>query len=138
MLKNIILFIFLIAVVSFTAKADLIEVDNLYIEAEKLTGANRGYYIPKDSTPKYGFNLGLKMTDGLGILYSYSEIGSVVDTGQFRYVGLDTELGLNTTIGMQIYFRHYSGHMLDAVDVKGEFPQENVIGLRFNLIGINR
>ena len=120
--------------VSHMAKADFIEVDNLYLETEKTFGSNRGYYIPAGEVPRYNLNAGLDMVDGLGILYSESKISSTVGDSQFRYVAIDTEFGLNTTLGVQVYIKHYSGHMLDAVS-EDRFPQENSIGIRFHLIG---
>ena len=134
MIKNFTLLIFLVLLVSFTGRADVIKVNNLYVETEKLVNTNRGYYVPKGSAPKYNFNVGMNFIDGLGIIYLDNEISSTVDQSQFRYVALDNELGINTTIGIQIYYRHYSGHMLDAVNAD-RFPEENVIGLRFNIIG---
>jgi hypothetical protein len=134
MVRNLIVLLFLLATTMNIGKADWIEVDNLYLETEKTFGTNRGYTLPEDSKPKYNFNMGMDMTDGLGILYNSSKISSTVDQSQFRYVGLDTEIGLNTTLGFQIYYRHFSGHVLDAV-MTDRFPQENVIGLRFNLLG---
>lgn len=134
MMKGLILVVFLLFITGIV-KADFVEVDKLYIETEKMTSTNRGYYLPKNSEPKYNFNLGLNMTDGLGILYSDNKISSTTDQSQFRYISLDTEFGLNTTIGLQIYYRHYSGHMLDAYEQGSErFPQENVIGIRFNIL----
>ena len=116
------------------ARADIVEVDNLYIETERTFNSNRGYLLPSGSEPKYNFNIGLDMVDGLGILYSNSVISSTVDQSQFRYIALDTEFGINFVLPIQLYYRHYSGHMLDYLPDE-RFPEENVIGLRLNIIG---
>ena len=131
-MKNIVLLVFLFAVSTMT-KGDIIELNDVYLEAEKTIGINRGYFIPQNSVPKYHFNLGLDLEDGLGILYADNRISSVVDQSQFRYVALDSEVGINTTVGLQLYYRHYSGHMLDATSTD-RFPQENTVGLRFSLL----
>lgn len=120
------------------SRANGAEVNSLYFEAEKTFASNRQYYLPDNSVPKNNFNLGLDLdlTNGLNILYLNNLISTTVDQSQFRYAALDTELGLNTTLGFQVYVRHYSGHILDAPDPSGiRFPEENVVGLRFHIIG---
>lgn len=122
----------------WSESAKSVEVNSLYFEAEDTFGPNRQYYLPQDSVPKNNFNLGLDLdlTAGLNILYLNNLISTTVDQSQFRYAALDMEFGLNTTLGFQVYVRHYSGHILDATDPFGDrFPQENVVGIRFHIIG---
>ncbi len=133
-MKNMMLILMLVIMTKVTF-ADLVEVDDLYLETEKMVKTNRNYHLPKTSEPKYNFNLGLNMTDGLNIFYSNNKISSTVDQSQFRYVALDTEFGIRTTLGMRIYFRHFSGHQLDSFNEESRFPEENVVGLRFSIIG---
>jgi len=134
-MKNFILLLFLIVLLTSISKASsIIEVDNLYFEVEKTVSTNRGYTLPENTTPKNNFNLGLNLSDKWSVLYLNSEISSTTTKSQFGYVGLDSELGLNTTIGLQLYYRHFSGHLLDATS-EDRFPEENVIGVRLNLIG---
>lgn len=137
MIRQFILLIFLI-VLTFHVKASegIVDLESLYLETEKAFGSNRQLYLPDESIPKYYMNLGfdLDLSRGSNIVYSNNVISSVVDQSQFRYVALDSELGVNTPYNFQLYIRHYSGHMMDAVDPSGvRFPEENTIGLRFNL-----
>lgn len=134
-IRGLILAIFMFFMTQQICKADLVEVDNLYLEAEKMFNSNRRSFFPENETPRYNLNLGFDMTDGLGILYSKTKVSSTVGDSQFRYVALDSEVGINFTFDAQLYYRHYSGHLLDYVDQTQRFPQENVIGVRFNLIG---
>lgn len=137
MIRKIVLLLFLITITfHINVRADIIKVDSLYLEFEKTAGTNRQYYLPNDSVPKNNFNLGFDISDKLSILYLNTLISSTTDQSQFRYVAMDNEFGLNTTLNLQIYFRHYSGHILDASDPSDmRFPEENVFGIRFHLIG---
>lgn len=114
-------------------KADVIKVSNLYVETEKTVNTNRGYYLPPDSTPTNNINLGLDISDRFNMIYLNSKISTTTDESQFRYGALDAELGFNFQAGIQLYYRHYSGHMLDA-SADTRFPEKNVIGIRFNLL----
>lgn len=131
-MRNFLLLLFMLIAAANIAKGHTVEVDKLYVETEKMVRTNRGYYLPPSSVPMFNMNLGLNLTDISGIVYCNNKISTTTDQSQFRYGALDVEVGLNTTIG-QIYYRHYSGHMFDAASV-GRFPEENVIGLRFNLL----
>ena len=132
MIKNLILILFLIICYNYANANELVNVDNLYIETEKTFLTNRGYYIPEGEEPRYNFNLGFTLSSGF--MYVDNVISSTVGDSQFRYVALNVELGINVTSSTQVYYRHYSGHMLDYQSTD-QFPEENVIGLRFNLIG---
>lgn len=135
-MKNLILLILLILGLNQWAKASYINIDNLYLETEKMYGTNRLQYLPKTSTPKYNVNGGIKLGDDLGILYSVSKVSTTVDQSQFRYMALDSEMGINLNKGgIQIYIKHYSGHLLDSVS-PDRFPEENTFGVRFNLLGV--
>ncbi len=136
-IRGFILIVFLLFITNMTNAAEsVMEVDKLYIETEKMVRTNRGYYVPDNSIPKNNFNLGLNLKDRFkGIFYVNSLISTTTDESQFRYIALDTEVGIDTTIGIDVYFRHYSGHMLDSYDRSNtRFPEENVVGLRFYLI----
>ena len=60
-------------------------------------------------------------------------VNSIVGSNQFRHIGYTNEVGFRTKAGVDLYFRHFSGHALDFEYGKA-FPQENVFGIRFNLI----
>lgn len=51
--------------------------------------------------------------------------------GQFRVVGLNMILGLRVASFLDIYYYHFSKHLLDAVYAPGGFPVVDSIG--FNL-----
>lgn len=126
----------ILTVTSVQAK-DILKVDNLFIESERTFGSNRYLYLPEFSEPKYNLNLGFKISDLSSTVYSFNKISSTVDQTQFRYIALDSELGVNLPINVQLYIRHYSGHTLDFENkwTTKKYPQANVVGLRFNLIG---
>ena len=138
-MKKLILLIALIIACTKIKADTLVEVDALYLETEKTILTNRGYYLPEGSNPNYNLNLGFDLVDSYsGMVYSRNVVSSTTDQSQFRYVALDTEFGISTTVGLEIYLRHFSGHLMDATDPDGQrFPEENVIGVRFNLINPN-
>jgi hypothetical protein len=126
------LILLLLLSTSVFAELPKVIVKNLYLEAEKARGTNRSYNIPDGHTPSNYANLGLDLTF-TKYVYNNSKIKSVVDQSQFRNVSLDTELGIKL-YSVDIYIRHFSGHALDSEYGK-KFPQENSVGVRFNLIG---
>ena len=111
-----------------------IEVKNLFIETEKRVLANRFYFIPQNEVPTYDLNLGLNL-DILNNFYFDNKVVSLTNQNQFRFVGWHFESGFSAG-GFDVYFRHFSGHTLDRYN--GEFPQDNTVGIRFNLIGRGR
>lgn len=136
LIRNLIVLLFLIGLVASIEASELVNVDGLFLETEKMVKTNRGYYVPEGSKPAYNFNLGFDFSDKFGgYTYSRNVVSSTIDQSQFRYVALDSEIGIDTKRGVEIYFRHSSSHMLDASDTSSKFPEENVIGLRFKIIG---
>jgi hypothetical protein len=113
----------------------MVTINKLYLEGEKNVMANRNYFLPQDESPKYNLNLGLKL-DVHRFLYLDNKVSSTTNDNQFRFVGLESEIGASK-FGADLYFSHFSGHLLDAHSAR-RFPQENVIGVRFNLIGGGR
>ena len=132
-LNKIIKIIFLLLICKPVFSQEMnVKIRNLYIEVEKHNFANRSYFIPENEDLTNSLNLVLNM-DINKYLYLNQRITSQVGTRQFRHIGYQPELGFRSKWGVDLYFRHFSGHALDFVYDR-RFPQENAVGVRFNLI----
>jgi len=110
-----------------------VKVTDLSIEVEKSIMTNRSFYIPEDENPSKYLNLNLKMQIG-NYMYFNQRIESIVGTSQFRHIGYRPEFGVSSSFGIDVYVRHFSGHSLDS-NLGRDFPEENVVGIRFRFIG---
>lgn len=73
-----------------------------------------------------------------GLIHSLSD--SFIDThkdGQFREVGLNLELGIRIAPFLDIYYWHYSQHVLD-IQTPWHFPVEDGIGIHLYLYSKDR
>ena len=132
-LSNIMLGVFLFSPVAMGGDMrDSIKVENLYIETEKRVSYNTDYHMVNQDQAKYDLNLGLDLTLPATMYYN-SKVVSTTDSDQFRFVGLNFEVGARPFTGIDVYFGHFSGHALDD-SFNRDFPQTNKIGIRFNLI----
>ena len=110
--------------------------DKVYFETEKHVFSNRDYYLPNYEQPRYGLNLGIEFEFNE---HFYNDIKVLSRTGerQFRFVGLETETGIHLGKYVDIYFRHFSGHALDADYLDNRpytrFPEANVFGIRLTV-----
>jgi hypothetical protein len=127
--------VLLILAMSFCQAADLskyIKVDRLFLETEKRSGVNREYYLVNRESARYDLNLGLDLEIPASFYYN-NRVTSTTDDNQFRFVGYRFEVGTRIIKGLEVYFQHFSGHALDE-SFDEDFPQQNKIGIRFNLI----
>ena len=108
-------------------------VRNVYIEAEKFTGGH-SFFLPENSRLKGGLNLGLDIDMIDEVLFFDNKIVSLHDQSQFRMIGWHFSIGARLTRSFDLYYRHFSGHALDARYEK-PFPFEDSVGIRWNLIG---
>ena len=102
------------------------------IEIEKPIKNDRSPYIKYNSQIDGYLNSNMEMKIFKYNYFSY-KIESIFTTHQFRHIGLYLESGLRIK-GVDLYFRHYSGHSLD-VKLHKDYPESNTIGVRFNFIG---
>lgn len=110
---------------------DHIKLKKLYLEAEKPVISNRSAYMLVDENTTNYLNLGFDL--GLFKLgYLNSKVVSQTNESQFRHVGLHSELGVTVYGGVELYLRHFSGHIIDGA-YPTRFPQENALGLRLIL-----
>ena len=107
----------------------------LNLEIEKAVRTNDNYLLPNKESPKYFVNLNFGFKHK--IIYWDNTIQSITNQRQFRHIGLHSELGLATKVGIDLYMRHFSGHSLDT-SYHREFPEDNSIGIRFNFINKER
>ena len=122
--------------ISFTIQAQdlsrFIKTKRLYIETERRVVTNREYYLRDRRDATYDVNLGLDLELPQTVYYN-NKVTSITDSNQFRFIGLDFEVGMRPFEGIDVYFQHFSGHALDE-SYPEQFPQRNKIGIRWNLI----
>ncbi len=106
------------------------ELSDLSIEYNEAIGTNRNRLLPKDTTKKGELNLNMAVRSSK---YTYTDlqIESVIDSHQFRTVGLEIESGVRYK-QIELYLQHHSQHVLDRADTE-KYPNENGIGLRMKL-----
>lgn len=69
------------------------------------------------------------------IIYLDNKIFSLTDQSQFRTISWSYELGINLFDSADVYYRHFSGHLLDTNYSDGSsYPFENSVGVRFHLL----
>ena len=112
--------------------SNTIKVKRLYLETEQRISVNREYYMKDEQAAKYDVNLGLDLEFPATFYYN-NKVVSTTDDNQFRFVGLNFEVGARPFNGIDLYIQHFSGHALDE-SYNRDFPQRNKIGVRFNLI----
>lgn len=121
----------LMFLITFTVQAEP-KLTKFYVEAEKAVMSNRTFnQVGKERVGGW-LNLGYQVDHGP--VYTKSKVTSEYSSSQFRHVSFDAELGLRITNNYEIYYRHYSGHMLDS-NYGIKYPEENSVGIRLNLIG---
>lgn len=113
--------------------SDSVKVNRLYIETEKRVKTNREYYLKDETAAKYDLNLGLDLELPATFYYN-NKVLSTTDSNQFRFIGYEFEVGARPFDGIDVYFGHFSGHALDQ-QYDRDFPQRNMIGIRWNIIG---
>jgi hypothetical protein len=89
-----------------------------------------GSYSLFVAAPKERLNLNLD----LGFLkYGYVKnvIHSMTDSGQFRLVGWQYQVGAHLGDHVDVYFEHFSRHLLDTQQLR--FPQENLVGVKLHI-----
>lgn len=125
-------FILLLICLSAQAQDMNVKVKHLYIDAQKHYLTNRSYFLNENERLRYSITLGLKMDLSKNV-YLNQFIPTKVGTSQFRFIGYISELGYRSKWGIDLYAKHFSGHALDS-KFKRDFPEENSVGVRFNLI----
>jgi hypothetical protein len=94
--------------------------------------------------PNYVAKEGLALsfnTDLVGPLYWNNRIHSMTDSGQYRLVGWQFELGVRATDylpkawdGLELFYGHHSQHILDGHHPLVKFPVDNAVGFRWTII----
>ena len=135
MLKFIVVFLATVTLAKASDITRFVKTKSLYIEGEKNVLSNREYHMPENEQPKHALNLGLDLDIGKN-LYLDKKVSSLTNDRQFRFISLDFEAGVSK-YGVDLYFRHFSGHTLDT-GLKTRFPEDNAVGIRINLIGEGR
>lgn len=85
--------------------------------------------------PGQQLDLNINM-DLLGVLYFNNVVHSMIDRdiggsdGQFRTVGWHFQWGIHLSQYLDIYYEHFSQHLLDTTYQFGHFPSVNSIGAK--------
>lgn len=112
--------------------SDFAKIKKLYIETERRVMTNRSFYFNNPESVTNDLNLGLDIEFPKTIYYN-NRVVSATDQNQFRFVGLEFEVGARPFKGVETYFKHFSGHALDD-QFQQNFPQDNKIGIRWLFI----
>lgn len=109
----------------------LIEADEVSIKYRDFVHPGRNAYIYPEPL-KDGVALNLNTTF-LDLFYWNSTIDALTTPAKYEFVSLTTEVGLRVTENIQIFFQHFSGHLLDREQsYLGKYPVNDSVG--FNLI----
>ena len=114
-----------------TCRANDVKLDDFYMEYGRYLGGNSHHLAPGYHTkqlPALGFNF-----KAYKWAYLKNKVTSEVDSTQFRYVALDSELGANIRENVEVYLRHYSGHALDS-SYPSRYPSDNSVGVRVHFL----
>lgn len=128
----------ILLLLSFSVFADEVSLlKSLSIEHEQAVLGNRTPYIFNDFKKTGELNLLMESSHPkFESIYNNTRIRSMYGKGegsnQFRFVGLESELGVTYKRRIDLYFRHFSGHVLDSMLIS-DFPQDNSIGLRLKI-----
>ena len=110
--------------------AQPVQLDSLYIEAERATGTNRTPLIPSVYNKAGELNLEMNLKF-LALGYNKIRVESTFADSQFSTVALETESGARFEF-VDLYIRHRSQHALDTV-YGFKYPNENSVGFRVRL-----
>ena len=106
--------------IAASASADdfhLIDVDKVYVDYMHYTYAAEPFMYNAGYTPtnRLDVHLDLKLFDGIGFIDNM--IHSETDQSQYRVVGWNYRMGAHVGNNLDIYFEHYSQHLLDSPTV---------------------
>ena len=108
-----------------------IKLTDLSIETTKyFHGRNNAIFDGGTYREKYGLNLEIGLR-GPYSTYNRTKVLSATDDRQFRYIALESELGVSVS-QFDIYVNHKSQHLMDATYKQG-FKDDNRVGLRIHL-----
>ena len=115
------------------SKVNAVELNSMYLEVEKAVRTNRSRNVPRELNETTEDYVNLKFDlDIYKKIYWNNKISTEVTNKQFRHISWDFEAGVSATKNIDVYYRHYSGHVLDYTQTN-RFNQENSIGIRFKL-----
>lgn len=115
----------------------LLEVQEVSIDYKSFMRNGNSPYMTNGSTLNKEVDLNIN-TDFLRYFYVNNRVWSLVDQHQFRWVGLNAQIGARLTSFLDIGFEHFSQHTLDRQyyfkDITGDrFPVYDAITLKIYL-----
>lgn len=150
LIKSLIASFFVILAIAFAmvlipkvAHSSTFDVDNLSIKYMSYTNPGSDPLVTGNGLPNRGLNKHLSLnvdTSIYGYMYLNATVHSDTDyntatdaSGQFRSIGLQTELGVRIFRQLDLFIHHHSQHVLDY-QASFPFPVQDAIGIRINLI----
>ena len=108
------------------------EVNEVSVEYKSFVGANRDplFY---NSTPNNELNLNVNLTLN-SYLFMDNQVHSMTNESQYYLVGWHYKLGAHITDDLDLYYEHFSQHILDNSYPYMSFPLENAIVIKYNLL----
>lgn len=116
------------------------EIRNLSIEHRWTDWSGNGsrmLELPGDTPPFQYSSLTLNV-QLLGPVYFDNLIHMLTGSSKVQWVGWRWEFGVKPCRAIEIFYQHHSQHALDHIQPSVNFPVEDMIGIRWNLIGDGR
>lgn len=117
---------------------DVVSLDKVVIDYKTYLPGSRDPLINSNGllnkAPGQSLNLSLNTTllkyaYFNGTVHSTTDIDLSTNSGQFRVVGLEAELGIRLTPFLNLYYYHYSQHLLDTTYQFGGSPVLDGVGV---------
>lgn len=140
-MKYLALLLLALTTPALSANYRLVDLEKLEFNYAQLTPNTRDPYLPED-TGKWKERTSLKFRMGLlnqKLYWDNNVHGETVNTGIFRSVGWQWELGLRITDKLVLYRDHHSRHVMEKIPPKrfnagSQFPVEDSYGIKLILI----
>lgn len=110
---------------------DVLKLDDASVQYEKLHPSAR-HPMFTFSRPKERISVRLD-TSVLDHFYWNSYVHGTSDESQYRFIGLEMEVGLRVTKWASVHARHHSQHLLDTTYAYGKWPVEDALGFTLHL-----
>lgn len=119
---------------SYSSRADFIELNEIKVSYVNFFSGGRDPLISYNQNPNKLLDLDVN-TNFATYFFWNNKIHSMSDNSQFRVIGLNTLLGLRIFDFMDLYYYHYSQHLLDTATYQygGGFPLLDGIGINLYL-----
>jgi hypothetical protein len=147
MSKYIILIMLIIPNIGYSRDFKVIELDEIRVDYMKFADGGRDPALTNGTDRELGMLLDLNVHTTLfkygywrTLVHSYTT--NYADThkpDQFKLIGLNMELGVRVTNWLDIYYSHYSQHLLDMPsEAIGGYPMNDGVGIHLYIYSNQR